>query len=255
MFRIVIPARYASTRLPGKPLIEMAGKPMLQWVYGRALACEAREVLIATDDERIERVARQFGAEVVMTSVDHVSGTDRIAEVAELRGWADDEVVVNLQGDEPSMPAELVSQVAQLLLADPEADIATLATPIRDREEYFDPNAVKVVTDGSGRALYFSRAPIPWFRDGVTEEGGDLGLARRHLGLYAYRVASLRRLSSLPPAPIEQAEKLEQLRALFNGMKILVGEATRRPGPDVNTLADLAGAEAALKEDLPSVCD
>lgn len=255
MYRIVIPARYASTRLPGKPLIEMAGKPMVQWVYGRALACQAREVLIATDDERIEKVARQFGAEVVMTSIDHVSGTDRIAEVAELRGWSDDEVVVNLQGDEPSMPAELVSQVAELLLADSQADIATLATPIRDREEYFDPNAVKVVTDESGRALYFSRAPIPWFRDGVAEEGGDIGMARRHLGLYAYRVAALRRLSTLPPAPIEQAEKLEQLRALFNGMKILVGEASRRPGPDVNTLADLAGAEAALKEDLPSVCD
>lgn len=255
MYRIVIPARYASTRLPGKPLIEMAGKPMLQWVYGRALACQAREVLIATDDARIQRAAQQFGAEVVMTSVDHVSGTDRIAEVAHLRGWADDEVVVNLQGDEPSMPAELVSQVAQLLLADPKADIATLAVPIRHRDEYFDPNAVKVVTDELGRALYFSRAPIPWFRDGVPEEGDAIGLARRHLGLYAYRVAALRRLSNLPAAPIEEAEKLEQLRALFAGMRILVGEASRRPGPDVNTLADLAGAEAALKEELPSVCD
>jgi 3-deoxy-manno-octulosonate cytidylyltransferase (CMP-KDO synthetase) len=254
MYRIVIPARYASTRLPGKPLIEIAGKPMLQWVYGRALACDAAEVVIATDDERIERTARQFGAEVVMTAVDHTSGTDRIAEVAARRGWGDDEVVVNLQGDEPSMPAQLVRQVAHLLLSEPTADIATLATAVRDHEEYFDPNAVKVVTDGSGRALYFSRAPIPWIRDS-TGEAAETALARRHLGLYAYRVAALRRLAALPPAPLELAEKLEQLRALFNGMTILVGEAERRPGPDVNTYADLALAEAALQEDLPSVCD
>ena len=253
MYRIVIPARYASTRLPGKPLIEMAGKPMVQWVYGRALACQAREVLIATDDERIEKVARQFGAEVVMTSIDHVSGTDRIAEVAELRGWSDDEVVVNLQGDEPSMPAELVSQVAELLLADSQADIATLATPIRDREEYFDPNAVKVVTDGEGRALYFSRAPIPWYRDELPPD--TLPAARRHIGLYAYRVGALRRLASLPPAPLEVAEKLEQLRALFNDFEIRVGEAVTRPGPDVNTAEDLARVSARLLSERADRCD
>ncbi|MFM7627636.1 MAG: 3-deoxy-manno-octulosonate cytidylyltransferase, partial [Gammaproteobacteria bacterium] len=157
MYRIVIPARYGSTRLPGKPLLEIAGKPMLQWVHERASACRAREVVVATDDERIMQVAAGFGATAVITSRDHPSGTDRIAEVASLRGWGDDEVVVNLQGDEPAMPAALVEQVAGLLLEAPRADIATLATPVRDRDEYFDPNAVKVVTDHEGRALYFSR--------------------------------------------------------------------------------------------------
>jgi 3-deoxy-manno-octulosonate cytidylyltransferase (CMP-KDO synthetase) len=247
MYRIVIPARYASTRLPGKPLLAIAGKPMLAWVHERALACAADEVVIATDDERIRVVAEAFGATVEMTAAEHASGTDRIAEVAARRGWQDDDVVVNLQGDEPSMPAVLVEQVAMLLIDHAGADIATLATPVADRDEYFDPNAVKVVTDLEGRALYFSRAPIPWFRDQIEPDGRGLrALVRRHLGLYAYRVRALRRLAALPPTPLEQAEKLEQLRALAHGLRIQVGEAQCRPGPDVNTAEDLARAVEAL---------
>lgn len=252
MYRIVIPARYASSRLPGKPLLPLAGKPMLAWVHERACACKAAEVIVATDDERIADVARGFGATVEMTAAEHASGTERIAEVARRRQWADHEVVVNLQGDEPSMPAELIEQVASLLLGYPDADIATLATPVYQREEYFDPNAVKVVTDFEGRALYFSRAPIPWFRDQVEPDGADLAAhVRRHLGLYAYRVRALRRLSMLTPSPLENIEKLEQLRALARGLRIQVGEATRRPGPDVNTAEDLARAAAALAQASP----
>jgi 3-deoxy-manno-octulosonate cytidylyltransferase (CMP-KDO synthetase) len=249
MYRIVIPARYASTRLPGKPLIPLAGKPMLAWVHERALACSADEVIIATDDDRIQAVAQSFGASVEMTTAEHTSGTDRIAEVAARRGWLDHDVVVNLQGDEPSMPAELIEQVAMLLIDHSGADIATLATPIEHRDEYFDQNAVKVVTDLQGRALYFSRAPIPWFRDQVGPDGLDLlpTVARRHLGIYAYRVGALRRLAALAPTPLEQVEKLEQLRALAHGLCIQVGEATCRPGPDVNTIDDLARAAAALE--------
>lgn len=254
MYRIVIPARHGSTRLPGKPLLEIAGKPMLQWVYERATGCLADEVLIATDDERIMRLAAGFGATAMLTSRDHASGTDRIAEVAALRGWADDDVVVNLQGDEPGMPGALIEQVAALLAERPQADIATLATPVRDRDEYFDPNAVKVVTDHEGRALYFSRAPIPWYRDPAGLEGPVIG-ARRHLGLYAYRVSALRRLAALEPSPLERAEQLEQLRALAHGLCIVVGEAARRPGPDVNTAEDLARATAALAADGPSLCE
>lgn len=246
MYRIVIPARYASTRLPGKPLIEIAGKPLLRWVYERAEQCSASEVIVATDDDRIAAAACDFGATVVMTAVDHASGTDRIAEVAEQRAWTSDEVVVNLQGDEPSMPVALIEQVAQLLLQHPTADVATLATAIPSREEYFDPNVVKVVTDHVGRALYFSRAPIPWFRDELAQGSAKIHGARRHLGLYAYRVGALRKLASLPPAPIEQAERLEQLRALFHGLEIRVAEAVVLPGPDVNTREDLARASAAL---------
>ena len=243
-YRIVIPARYGSSRLPGKPLLEIAGKPMLEWVYERARRCHAAEVLIATDDERIATLARGFGAEVVMTAVDHQSGTDRIGEVAARRGWSNEEVVVNLQGDEPAMPIALIEQVASLMREWPKADMATLAAPVLNREEYFDPNAVKLVTDADGRALYFSRAPIPWYRDELP--ANTLPAARRHIGLYAYRVGALRRLAALPPAPLEIAEKLEQLRALFNDFEIRVGEAVTRPGPDVNTAEDLARVSARL---------
>jgi len=253
MYRIVIPARYGSTRLPGKPLRDIAGKPMLEWVYERARCCSAREILIATDDERIATAAAAFGAEVVMTAVDHQSGTDRIAEVAAARGWSDQDVVVNLQGDEPAMPAALIEQVAALMQEWPQADMATLAAVVRDREEYFDPHAVKVVTDREGRALYFSRAPIPWYRDDLPPD--ELPAARRHIGLYAYRVGALRRLAALPPAPMETAEKLEQLRALFNDFEIRVGEAVTRPGPDVNTVEDLARVSARLLGDNADRCD
>jgi 3-deoxy-manno-octulosonate cytidylyltransferase (CMP-KDO synthetase) len=242
VFRVVIPARYASTRLAGKVLLPVGGKPMLQWVYERAREAGAQEVLIATDDERIGSAARAFGAEPVMTSPTHASGTDRIAEVARARGWRAQELVVNVQADEPLIPAAVVAQVAGLLAAHSDADIATLATALDSLEELLDPNIVKVVTDARGLALYFSRAPIPWNREdaaaGLTSQRNFAG-ARRHRGIYAYRVAALLRLAQLPCGALEEREKLEQLRALEHGLKIYVGEALERPGPDVNTLADL----------------
>jgi 3-deoxy-manno-octulosonate cytidylyltransferase (CMP-KDO synthetase) len=242
MYRIVVPARYASRRLPGKPLLVLAGKPMIQWVVERAQRSQAQQVVVATDDERIAQAARGFGADVQMTSSDHASGTDRIAEVARLRQWGEADVIVNLQGDEPLMPASLIDQVAALLRAYPSADIATLSVPITTAEALQDPNVVKVVTDVSQRALYFSRAPIPCARDGSIE----FARARRHLGLYAYRVAALKRLGALPSTPLEQLEKLEQLRALENGMDMRVAEALEAPGGDVNTAADVPSVEALL---------
>ena len=194
MFRVVIPARYDSARLPGKALRQIGGKPMVQWVYERARAAGTGEVLIATDDVRILEAARAFGAEAVLTSADHVSGTDRIAEVAGARHWPERDIVVNLQGDEPLMPPALISQVAELLDSVPAAEVATLATHLGSVAELLDSNAVKVVTDASGRALYFSRAPIPWNRAGAASglaSQTDPGGARRHLGIYAYRVAAL----------------------------------------------------------------
>lgn len=249
MFRIVIPARYASVRLPGKVLVAIGGKPMLQWVYERAASAGAHEVLIATDDERIARAAQMFGAAAVMTAPNHPSGTDRIAEVARARGWAADDIVVNLQGNEPLMPAALVRQVAALLESAPQADLATLATPIGSVAELLDPNAVKVVCDAAGRALYFSRAPIPWNRAGAAAgvaSQTDSSGARRHLGLYAYRVRALLRLAALAPSALEMRENLEQLRALENGLAVRVAEALEPPGPDVNTFADLERAAALL---------
>jgi 3-deoxy-manno-octulosonate cytidylyltransferase (CMP-KDO synthetase) len=249
MFRAVIPARYASTRLPGKPLADIAGRPMIQHVHDRVIASGAAEVIIATDDARVEAACAAFGAEVEMTAASHVSGTDRLAEVAARRGWSDTDVVVNVQGDEPLLPPALVSQAAALLAADPGADIATLATPVGSLEEFLDPAVVKLVRRADGRALYFSRAPIPWDRDGAA--GGidtqtRFAGAWRHLGLYAYRVGSLRRLAAAPPSPLEVAEKLEQLRALHLGMAIVVGEAVERPGPGVDTPADLERVQALL---------
>lgn len=249
MFRIVIPARYASVRLPGKVLLPIGGKPMLQWVYERAAAAGARQVLIATDDERIAGAARAFGATAVMTAATHASGTDRIAEVARAGGWAAEDIVVNLQGDEPLIPAALVRQVAALLESAPHADIATLAAPIGSVAELLDPNAVKVVCDVRGRALYFSRAPIPWNRAGAgagPASQTDASGARRHLGLYAYRVGALLRLAALAPSALEVRESLEQLRALENGLVVRVVDALEPPGPDVNTLADLERAAALL---------
>ena len=250
MFRVVIPARHGSARLPGKPLQRLAGKPLLQWVYEVAVASGATETLIATDDERILAAAALFGASARLTSLTHVSGTDRIAEVALQSGWHEDDVVVNLQGDEPLMPPELVRQVAGLLADHPEAAIATLASRLGSVQALMDPNTVKVVTDTQGRALYFSRAPIPWGRDsalaGIVSQRGYQG-ARRHVGLYAYRVSALRRLSLLPPTPLETLEKLEQLRALEHGMEIRVADAVAQPGPDVNTAEDLARVALLLE--------
>ena len=241
MFRVVIPARYASARLPGKALMSIGGKPMVQWVYERARASGAEDVLIATDDSLILSAGHSFGSEVVMTDSTHTSGTDRIAEVARKRAWSEDQIVVNVQGDEPLIPPALIKQVAQLLETHPRADIATLATPIESLEEFLNPNVVKVVSDGDGRALYFSRAPIPWSR-----EGAPAGLAsqrtfagsRRHVGIYAYRVGALLKVAALAPTALETTERLEQLRALENGLEIRVADATERPGPDVNTAED-----------------
>jgi 3-deoxy-manno-octulosonate cytidylyltransferase (CMP-KDO synthetase) len=242
VFRVVIPARYASTRLAAKALLSIGGKPMLQWVYERARASGAQEVLIATDDERISSAAAAFGAEPVMTAGTHSSGTDRIAEVARSRKWPAQEIVVNVQGDEPLIPPAVIAQVAALLALHPDAQLATLATFVASLEELLDPNVVKVVTDAQGFALYFSRAPIPWNRDGAGSDAAsprDFGGARRHRGIYAYRVASLLHVAGLPRGNLEEREKLEQLRALEHGVRILVGDALEPPGPDVNTLADL----------------
>jgi 3-deoxy-manno-octulosonate cytidylyltransferase (CMP-KDO synthetase) len=249
LFRVLIPARFASTRLPGKALLPIGGKPMLQWVYERASSAGAKEVLIATDDERIASAARAFGAEVVLTARTHTSGTDRIAEVARSRNWAGEEIVVNVQGDEPLIPAAAIVQVARLLAAHPAGDIATLATALESLEELLDPNVVKVVTDCHGLALYFSRAPIPWNSDsapaGLASQSNFAG-ARRHRGIYAYHVASLLRFAQLPHGTLEQREKLEQLRALEHGLSIHVSDAVEDPGPDVNTLADLERVRAQI---------
>lgn len=242
-FRVVIPARYASVRLPGKPLVDICGQPMLYWVHQIAQQSGAAEVIVATDDERIVEAVQAFGGRARLTSLTHASGTDRIAEVAETGGWAEDDIVVNLQGDEPLMPAALLQQVAELLESHSSAAIATLASRMGSLAMMLDPNYVKVVTDAEGRALYFSRAPIPWGRDtaqaGMASQRGFAG-ARRHVGLYAYRVGALRRLSMLPPSPLEQIERLEQLRALENGMEIRVGDARVLPGPHVDTEQELA---------------
>ncbi|HEU4780216.1 MAG TPA: 3-deoxy-manno-octulosonate cytidylyltransferase [Steroidobacteraceae bacterium] len=242
-YRVVIPARYDSSRLPGKALLPLAGKPMLQWVHERARSCAASEVIIATDDERIANAARSFGAEVAMTARTHLSGTDRIAEVAAARGWADADIVVNVQGDEPLIPPRVIDQVAELLAANPRADIATLAAKIESLNDLSDPNIVKVACDASGRALYFSRAPIPFNRDAPTTLSSA---SLRHVGIYAYRVAALRKLATLPASRLELIEKLEQLRAIENGMEIRVALAVERPLADVNTAADLERAERAL---------
>jgi 3-deoxy-manno-octulosonate cytidylyltransferase (CMP-KDO synthetase) len=249
MFRVVIPARYASARLPGKVLLGIGGKPMIQWVYERACASRAREVLIATDDLLIVSAAHSFWAETIMTAQSHRSGTDRIAEVARLQGWDDSDIVVNVQGDEPLIPPALIDQVGAVLESNPGAEIATLATAIGSIAEFMDPNAVKVVTDREGRALYFSRAPIPWDRDGATAgvvSQKSFSGARRHVGIYGYRVGGLLRLAALEATPLEQHEKLEQLRALENGFEIWVADSVEAPGPDVNTAADLERVGALL---------
>ena len=248
-FRVVIPARYASVRLPGKPLRMIAGRPMIEHVHARALLAGASEVIVATDDERIAVACRAFGAEAVLTDPRHPSGTDRLAEVARAHRWPDESIIVNVQGDEPLMPPRIVSQVAALLAAHPSAALATLATPIRSVEELEDPNIVKVVAAADGRALYFSRAPIPWQRDAAAR--GDSGparhaLAQRHIGIYAYRVGALLALAALPPSALEQAERLEQLRALEQGLTIVVATALEVPGPGVDTEADLKAAERTL---------
>ena len=252
-FRIVIPARYAAQRLPGKPLRELAGRPLIEHVWRRAGEAGALEVVVATDDARIAEAVRGFGGEVEMTAPELPSGTDRCAAVAVARGWDDDDVVVNLQGDEPLMPPRVLRQVAELLATDAAADIATLCVPLGSLAEFLDPNVVKVVAREDGGALYFSRAPIPWDRDaGTGGQAPALGAqhayrgACRHLGLYAYRVGALLQLTATPPCELERIEKLEQLRALHVGLRIRVETALEPVGQGVDTPEDLVRVAALL---------
>ena len=243
-FVVVIPARYASVRLPGKPLRPIAGEPMIQHVHRLALQSKADEVWIATDDERIEAAARDFGANVCMTGANHHSGTERLAEVCELQSWPDDLAVVNLQGDEPLLPPVLIDECAALL-EDDSVGMGTLASPMDSTEEFQNPNVAKIITDQHDNALYFSRAPIPYSRDEHTNELVQR-MALRHHGIYAYRCKVLRQLIAAGPCDMEQCEKLEQLRALWLGITVRVGRASVRPGQGVDTEEDIVAVEAAL---------
>ncbi|MBP9218849.1 MAG: 3-deoxy-manno-octulosonate cytidylyltransferase [Sterolibacterium sp.] len=240
--RIVIPARHASTRLPGKPLADIAGKPMIVRVVEAVQSCRHEGVWVATDHEEIRAAVEEHGHQAVMTRADHPSGTDRIAEVAAQLGWRDDEIVVNVQGDEPLIVPALIDAVAAALQGDTLAAIATAAHPVGEAADFFNPNVVKVVCDAAGRALYFSRAPIPWARDAFALDRHALpdGLgALRHIGLYAYRVGFLRRYGQLPPSPQEGLESLEQLRALWHGHAIRVVTCQEAPAAGVDTPDDL----------------
>lgn len=243
-FVVVIPARYASTRLPGKVLRRLSGKPMLQHVYERGCESSADEVVVATDDERIASAAEGFGATVCMTADHHQSGTERIAEVADILDWDDGRIVVNLQGDEPAMPADLIDQCASLLDGS-DADLATLASPLASAADFDDPNVVKVIRDIDGNAIYFSRAAIPFAREAESRQRAE-SAAFHHHGIYAYRCGVLRKLVAAPPADLEICEQLEQLRALSLGMTIAVGVPTMRPGKGVDTEDDLRQAERDL---------
>ena len=245
-FVVAIPARYAASRLPGKPLRLLGGEPLVLHVARRALAAGAREVWVAADDSRIADALAGSGVRIAMTSPRHASGTDRLAECAEVAGWSDETLVVNLQGDEPFAPASGIRAAADAL-ASSGAEMATLATPIEDATTLFDPNAVKLVRAANGDALYFSRAPIPWPRDAFAHDRGVLpagGHWLRHIGLYAYRAGFLRRFAALPPGRLEQLESLEQLRVLESGFRIAVAIAPEEFPPGVDTDEDLARAEA-----------
>jgi len=248
-FTVVIPARYASTRLPGKPLADIGGKPMIQHVYDRALASGAAEVIVATDDQRVLEQVERFGGRAMMTSADHQSGTERLAEVIAYLALAENEVVVNVQGDEPFIPPEIIRQVADNLANQRQAPMATLAVPIEDKTELFNPHAVKVVMDVNGYALYFSRAPIPYHRDAfANEDNGTQGrLGYRHIGIYAYRADFVLRYASWDASPIEQVESLEQLRVLWHGERIHVAEAIMAPPAGVDTPEDLAQAQKRFR--------
>lgn len=246
-FVVVIPARYASTRLPAKPLADIGGKPLIQWVYEQACKSEAQRVVIATDDERIEAAVRQFGAEAVMTRQAHESGTDRIHEVASLLGFDKDTVVVNVQGDEPLIPPSVINQVAANLVRSG-TPMATLCEPIHQFDDITNPNVVKVVMDQSGLALYFSRAAIPWDRDKFSagKENACFNGWYRHLGIYAYRKSLLDQFVAWGPCALESTEKLEQLRALWHGVRIHVAPAMENLPAGVDTPADLERIRAIV---------
>ncbi len=246
-FTVIIPARYASTRFPGKPLANLAGKPMLLHACDRALESGAAKVLVATDDRRIaDAVSRASSVQVIMTDSNHQSGTDRLAQAVEQLALPDDATVINLQGDEPLMPPGHIRRVAKLLTEAPDADMSTLVMPIRDPEEVANPNVVKAVLDSRGYALYFSRAPIPWSRDtGGQAMTGAQGW-HRHLGLYGYRAGFLRAYPSLEAPAIERLEALEQLRALWHGHRIVAAVVEQDGGPGIDTPADLKRAESII---------
>ncbi len=248
MFHVVIPARYAASRLPGKPLLAIASRPLIQWVWERARASGAASVVVATDDERIQRAAVGFGADCVMTDPRHASGTDRMAEVVRLRGLAAEDIVVNVQGDEPMIPPTLIAEVADALRNQPAIDMATAVAPILSVAEFIDPNCVKALRALDGRALYFSRAPVPWPRDQVREGRPEsFAGAWRHIGIYAYRVRSLLQFASLQPTSLELTEKLEQLRALEHGMKIHLVALPEAPPAGIDTPEDLQRVRAMLE--------
>lgn len=248
-FKVVIPARYGSSRLPGKPLLSLGGKAMILHVAERAEEAGAERVVVATDDRRIANLVSEAGFNACMTGADHASGTDRIAEVSAEEGWSDNDIVVNLQGDEPLMPASLLKQVAADLDEHPEASIATLATPFGDRVSLFDPHAVKVVLNHEGFAMLFSRAPIPWHRDEFLNDTTalpDTVPYLRHIGLYAYRAGFLKRFVGWQSTELERAESLEQLRALWHGELIHVSVVDEPPGHGVDTPDDVRRVEALL---------
>ncbi|MEH6517980.1 MAG: 3-deoxy-manno-octulosonate cytidylyltransferase [Halioglobus sp.] len=248
-YSVVIPARYGSSRLPGKPLLDIAGKPMIQRVWEQARKSSAEQVVIATDDARIYKAAEAFGATVCMTSAEHASGTDRLQQVATEMGYPDQHIVVNVQGDEPLIPPEAIDQVAANLARESSAAIATLSEPITSVEELRNPNAVKVVSQASGLALYFSRAPIPWPRQAFADKSADLAHLehwQRHIGIYAYRTRFLHEFVTWPVAPMEELEQLEQLRAMYNGMRIHVEPACAPVPAGVDTEQDLAAIRKLL---------
>ncbi|KPX48886.1 3-deoxy-manno-octulosonate cytidylyltransferase [Pseudomonas syringae pv. tagetis] len=249
-FTVVIPARYGSSRFPGKPLKTIAGKPMVQLVWEQACKSSAGRVVIATDDARIVEACQAFGAEVLLTRQDHNSGTDRLAEVAAQLGLAADAIVVNVQGDEPMIPPAVIDQVAANLAAHPEAGMSTLAEPIHDVAALFNPNIVKVATDINGLALTFSRAPLPWARDALAANRDELPAGvpyRRHIGIYAYRAGFLHDFVSWGPCWLENTESLEQLRALWNGVRIHVADALEAPPGGVDTPEDLERVRRLLE--------
>jgi 3-deoxy-manno-octulosonate cytidylyltransferase (CMP-KDO synthetase) len=245
-FVVVIPARYASSRLPGKPLADIAGKPMVVRVVEQAVKSGAAEVWVATDHKGVADAVSQHGFDVLMTRADHATGTDRIAETAQQLGWSDDTIVVNVQGDEPRIAPELIRAVAHDLATHAQAAIATACHPIERDEDFFDPNVVKVIIDRAGYAMYFSRAPIPFARDhfrAARTLPPELP-AYRHIGVYAYRGAFLAAYASLKPAPIERFEALEQLRAMWHGYRIAVAVTAHAPEAGVDTAADLERVRA-----------
>lgn len=256
---IVIPSRFNSSRLPGKPLKLIAGKTMIERVYEQAVKSGIGSICVATDDERIKETVESFGGVCVMTRSEHPSGTDRLAEVCEIQGWDDADIVINLQGDEPLMPPEVVNYIAEIA-TETDAGIATLATPITKLKDIFNPNIVKVVMNAKGHAHYFSRAPIPWDRDHYSfddncensfEDNSHSPTPRyRHLGMYAYRVKTLKKIPLLAPCETEQVESLEQLRPLYHGIKIQVGIIENAPDHGIDTEEDLLRVNAVFSESL-----